>query len=176
MQNVYLLRYNGNGNGNGDGNGDGINIINLWGEWFEVSGELENSLCNNIPEHLYDKVDKDFLLKVTNLESLRVLRDKIGMERYVKLLGAKVIDEAVDHQGNKMKLYVCSEVGEKAVLLEVVCPSTDRTFHLYPPDQSVKDCWAAKKSTFGNKPIAYRHGDVGLVKVGDKITIPFSET
>ena len=76
-----------------------------------------------------------------------------------------------------MKLYVCKEVGEDAVLLEVVCPSTMRTFHLYPPNQKAKTCFEAKASTFKNKPIAYRHGDVSLLKVdGGRITVPFSET
>jgi hypothetical protein len=115
-------------------------------------------------------------LQVSNVESLRILRDKIGLQKYIELLGATIIHEEIDHQGNKMKLYSCSEIGEKVLLLEVVCPSTGRTFHLYPPDQNAKTCSKAKESTFKNKNLAYRHGDVGLIKNGEKTTIPFSET
>lgn len=151
--------------------------VKLWNEWFVVSGELENSLCYNIPERHYDKIDKAFIAKVSNLESLRVLRGKIGYQRYLDLLGAKCINEETDHQGNKMRLFSCSEVGEKALLLEVVCPSTDRVFHMYPVNQKAQTCFEAKGSTFNNKLIAYRHGDVALFKVdGEKITVPFSET
>lgn len=117
-------------------------------EWFEVSMDLENSLCNNIPEHLYNKVDKNFILKVSNLESLRILRDKIGLQKYISLLGAKIINEQTDHQGNQMKLYICEEIKEKSILLEVVCPSTGRVYHLYPPNQKAKTCFEAKASTF----------------------------
>ena len=201
LGNVYLLKYygygngtgngygNGDGNGNGYGNGEGYGygngdgygngkyIIKMWGEWFECSGQIENSLCRNIPERHYDKIDKAFLSKVDNLESLRALREKIGLDKYIQLLNAKVICEQTDNQGHNMKLYKYDEQGEKVILLEVVCPSTNRIYHLYPPNQKAKDCFEAKASTF-KKPIAYRHGDVGMFKVGSegKITLPFSET
>jgi hypothetical protein len=70
------------------------------------------------------------------------------------------------------------EQGEKVILLEVICPSTNRVYHLYPPNQNAKTCFEAKASTFGNKAIVYRHGDVGLFKVGSdgKMILPFSET
>ena len=202
LKDVYLLNYDGSGSGDGsgDGYGDGYGsgsgsgdgygsgsgdgygdgsgsyYAKLFGEWFEISGEIENSICNNIPEHLYAKIDKDFITKVSNLESLRIIRDKIGMKKYISLLGAKIINEQTDHQGNQMKLYICSEIGEKAILLEVICPSTGRVYHLYPPNQKAKTCFEAKASTFRNKPIAFRHGDVALYNVGEKITVPFSET
>ena len=169
---------NGNDYGNGYGNGNGIYLAKLWGEWFEVSGSIENSLCINIPEHRYDKITKEFVQKVDNLENLRILREKIGLEKYISLFDAKIIHEETDNQGNKMKLYKYDEKGEKVIMLEVICPSTDRIYHLYPPNQKAKTCLEAKISTFDNKPLAYRHGDVGLLKVGakGKITVPFSET
>jgi len=167
----------GYGNGDGDGDGDAPYFAKLWGEWFEVSGELENSLCINIPEHHYDKITREFIGKVTNLENLRILREKIGLQKYLSLFDAKVIHNEMDNQGNQMNLYKYDEKGESVILLEVICPSTDRMYHLYPPDQKAKTCSQAKKSTFGNKSLAYRHGDVGFFKVGDnKITVPFSET
>ena len=168
----------GYGNGNGYGNGYGVYLAKLWGEWFEVSGAIENSLCLNIPEHHYDKITKEFVQKVDNLENLRILREKIGLEKYISLFGAKTIHEDIDNQGNKMKLYKYDEKGDKVIMLEVICPSTDRMYHLYPPNQKAKTCLEAKNSTFDNKPLAYRHGDVGLLKVDatGKITVPFSET
>jgi hypothetical protein len=167
---------NGYGNGGGYGDGDGIYKIKMWGEWFECSGEIENSLCHNLPVHLYDKIDKGFISKVNNLESLRSLREKIGLERYIELLDAKVICEQVDNQGFPMKLYQYKEQDEKVILLEVVCPSTDRVYHLYPPNQKAKDCWEAKKSTFRNQPIKYRHGDAALVEIGKAFNAPIHES
>ena len=174
LRNVYLLKLNGSGSG--DGSGD--YYVKLWGEWFEISGEIENSLCHNIPEHHYNKIDREFLSKVNNLEALRILREKIGLERYIALFDAKIIHEEVDNQGNQMKLYKYDEKGEKVILLEVICPSTSRMYHLYPPNQKAKTCAEAKISTFANKPLSYRHGDVGLFQVDAKgnITVPFSET
>jgi hypothetical protein len=150
----------------------------MWGEWFECSGKIENSLCFNIPEYHLIKVDRTFITKVDNLESLRAIRDRIGLSKYIELLQAKIINEQVDNQGFPMKLYRYEEQGEKVLLLEVTCPSTGRMYHLYPPNQKVKDCFEAKASTFGNKKIAYRHGDVGLFKVGSEgeVILPFSET
>ena len=165
------------GYGNGYGYGDGIYYAKIFGEWFEVSGEIENSLCKNLPEKHYDKIDKTFISKVTNLESLRSLREKIGIERYIELLGAKEINAETDLQGNEMKLYKCNEAGESSILLQVLCPSTKRMYHLYPPNQSAKTCMEAKRSTFGDNPIMYRHGDIALVNVNDLlIKHPILET
>jgi hypothetical protein len=189
---VYLLNYNGNGNGDGDGNGDGngngygngngdgngngIYNAKVFGEWFEVSHELENSLCNNLPARLYNKMDKEFLQRVTNLECLRSLREKIGLERYIRLFDATVINEQVDHQGNQMKLYRYDEKGTKVILLEVICPSTKRMYHLYPPNQKAKTCFEAKASTFSNKPIKFRHGDCAFIEVGKLYEYPICES
>ena len=139
----------GDGDGSGSGDGDGVYIAKIWEDWFEVSREVENSLCVNIPSHHYGKIDKDFINKVNNLESLRSLREKIGLDRYIQLLDAKVINTQTDNQGNEMKLYKYDEKGTKVVLLEVVCPSTKRMYHLYPPNQKSVTCMEAKASTFG---------------------------
>jgi hypothetical protein len=203
LKEVHLLKYNGNGNGNGygngdgdgdgdgygdgngdgygngygDGNGNGLYMAKIFGEWFEISGELENSLSNNLPPKLYNVIDKEFLQRVTNLESLRSLREKIGLEKYISLFNAKVINEEIDYQGNQMKLYKYDEKGTTVILLEVICPSTKRMYHLYPPNQKSKTCTEAKSSTFNNRQLFARHGDVGIFKVDcGKISIPFSET
>lgn len=178
FENVYLLKLNGYGYGYGDSNGygDGSYYIKKWGEWYEVGGELENSLCNNIHPGHYQYIDSSFIKKITNVECLRILRDKIGLGKYLELLQAKVINEEVDHQGNNMRLFKCDENGETSLLLEVVCPSTMRVFHLYPPNQKSKTCFEAKTSSFEDKPVFVRHGDVALVKIGEKYLVPFSET
>jgi hypothetical protein len=167
---------NGDGDGYGYGNGNGIYKIKMFGEWFECSGEIENSLCYNLPSQLHDKIDKAFISKVNNLESLRALREKIGLERYIQLLDAKMICEEVDNQGHKMKLYQYNEQEEKVIILEVVCPSTNRIYHLYPPNQKAKNCFEAKASTFRNKPIKIRHGDVALVEIGKVYNAPIHES
>lgn len=180
----------GDGNGSGDVSGnwsgryDGLgnrksNVFyyaKIWGEWFEILNGIEDSLCLNIPEHHYNKIDKEFLQRVSNLESLRVLREKIGLEKYISLFDVKVINEETDHQGNKMKLYNYDEKGIKVTLLEVICPSTGRMYHLYPPDQGVKTCFDAKASTFGNKSLKYRHGDCGIIQVDHTFNYPMSES
>lgn len=124
--------------------------------FYEVSGELENSLCNNLHEDDYDIVTKGFISKVTNLESLRKIRDKIGMEKYLSLLNAKLINSQIDNQGNEMKLYLCQEIKENSLLLEVKCPSTGRVYHIYPPNQKAKDCNEAKASTFNKKTVNFK--------------------
>jgi hypothetical protein len=129
-----------------------------------------------LPEHLYDKITKEFVQSVDNLECLRELREKIGLEKYLSLFDAKVIHEEIDNQKNKMRLFKYDEKGTNVILLEVVCPSTERVYHLYPPNQKAKTCTEAKRSTFADKPLAVRHGDVGFIKVGEHFTIPFSET
>ena len=75
-------------------------------------------------------------------------------------------------------LYKYYEKGESVIVLEVVCPSTQRLYHLYPPNQKAKTCLEAKESTFHDKKLSYRHGDVGLFDShGDGIlTLPLVET
>ena len=89
---------------------------------------------------------------------------------------SKIINEEIDQQGNKMRLFEYDEKGMKVILLEVVCPSTGRIYHLYPPNQNSKTCSEAKVSTFADKPIAVRHGDAGFLKVGEAFSVPFSES
>jgi hypothetical protein len=146
----------GYGDGYGYGDGSGSYFAKIWGEWFETSGKIENSLCLNIPEHHYDKITKEFLYNVDNLESLRELREKIGLSKYIELFDAKIIDEDFDHQGNLMRLYKYDEKGTIVKLLEVICPSTDRMYHLYPPDQKSTNCFAAKASTFGKTESTFK--------------------
>jgi hypothetical protein len=146
----------GDGYGNGDGDGNGIYRVKLWGEWFEVFGKIENSLCINLPPHLYSKIDREFLQQVDNLECLRLLREKIGLEKYLSLYDAKVINEEVDNQGNLMRLYEFVEQGERVIMYEGVCPSTGRLYHMFPPNQKAKTCFEAKASTFGKSADVFK--------------------
>jgi hypothetical protein len=58
----------------------------------------------------------------------------------------------------------------------VVDPSTERVYNIYPPNQKCKNVWEAKASTFSNKPIKYRHGDVALLDVNKKFEKPLIES
>ena len=167
----------GSGYGSGSGYGDGYYKAKIFGEWFEVSGVIEESLCVNLPKHLYHKVDREFISKVKNLERLRMLREKTGLQHYLSLFDAKVVHEELDNQGNEMKLYKYDEAGEKVILLEVLCPSTKRMYHLYPPNQKAKTCFEAKASTFSDRKLIARQGDVGIVSLKDlTIQQPLIET
>ena len=138
----------GYGSGSGDGDGSGVYQAKIWGEWFEVSGKIENSICRNLPKHLYQKIDAEFVTKIDNLEALRLLREKIGIEKYLSLFDVKLIDEDIDAQGNLMKLYKYNEKGREVLILECACPSTNRVYHLYPPNQLASNVFSAKASTF----------------------------
>jgi len=139
----------GDGSGDGYGSGYGKYLVKLWGEWFEVKGKIEDSIPNNIPNFLLKNINREFVSNISNLESLRGLREKIGVEKYLSLFDAKEINAQIDNQGNKMRLLSYNEQGEIVLLLEVVCPSTNRIYHIYPPNQSSKTCFEAKASTFG---------------------------
>ena len=138
---------------------------------------MYNSLCYLLPESLLFNVNKEFIQRVSNLEALRVIRDKIGLKKYLSLFDAIPINKETDNQGNQMILYKYDEKGTDVILLEVICPSTGRIYHLYPPNQKAKTCFEAKASTFDNKLLSYRHGDIGLFNINEgKITVPFSES
>ena len=171
------------GSGSGDGYGNGINYLNnmyiakIFGAYYEIIGQLNDSICRNLHPSHYKFIDKEFVKEVTNLESLRILRDKIGLQKYLSLFDAKLIAEEKDLQGNLMKLYRYNEKEIQVIILEVICPSTGRMYHLYPPNQNAITCIEAKKSTFENKNLTYRQGDVGLVNLNDlQIAYPLSET
>jgi hypothetical protein len=45
-----------------------------------------------------------------------------------------------------MKLMKFKFEGEDVQVLECVCPSTERVYNLYPPNQSSRNVWDAKAS------------------------------
>ncbi|MEM4625703.1 MAG: hypothetical protein QXJ28_03000 [Candidatus Pacearchaeota archaeon] len=116
-----------------------------------------------------------------DLERRRLACLIMGAENFFRALGSepKIIDSGIDNQGNMMELiqFYDHKLNKKVKTLKVVCPSTQRIYYIYPPNQNVQDVWAAKASTFNNQKLAFRQGDVGLQfldkKNPDK---PFIET
>jgi len=118
--------------------------------------------------------------KESNAEKRRAMRGLLGVEKYYDILGGVVeIDKDIDLQGNEMVLYeskeVDSVVNRKIQYLEVICPSTGRKYVLYPPKHSL-NVWEAKGSTFSDKPIQIRHGDVGLLNIEKAFDRPIYES
>jgi hypothetical protein len=127
-----------------------------------------------------DSITAEEVKGESNAEKRRALRDLLGTEKYYNILGGVVeLDRDVDLQGNEMVLYeskkVDSVVNRKIQFLEVICPSTGRKYVLYPPKQS-KNVWQAKASTFSDKPIQVRHGDVGLRNLEKAFDRPIYES
>lgn len=120
--------------------------------------------CNfdNIPGLMKtgDIVPKEIIPHIKNLESIRILKEKMG-DKYFQVMQMIEIDKNTDNLGNEMILYEYEEAGEMMHVLKVICPSTKREYYIYPPNQETKSVYTAKDSTF-TKKIRYRHGDVGL--------------
>lgn len=134
-------------------------IINFHGMWWNGNYEY---ISQNIDVHsLSDDELKVLIQNISNLEILREFRQKLGMEKYVEIQSLVQIHSEIDSCGNPMVLYEMSEGDNRHIILEVICPSTYRKYHIYPPNQESKTCSEAKNSTFSKK-IKYRHGDVGL--------------
>lgn len=142
----------------------------------------------SVPQKLIETpelVTKEEILNEENAEVRRCYMEKLGAERYYDILGGVVlIDEDTDEQGNLMKLFRSKDkdsvIDDYIYFLNVICPSTKRTYNLYPLVEDYEDAkrnvWAAKASTFRNEKLFARHGDVGLVKQGVELDKPFIET
>lgn len=119
-----------------------------------------------------------------NTEVRRSIREVLGGKKYYDLLsdgdGVTLLDEDMDEQGFPMKLYETkladSEIDRKVQFIEVTCPSTERVYNIYPPNQTSTNVWDAKASTFNNEKGRYRHGDVMLKKVDEDFDRPEQET
>ena len=136
-----------------------------------------------VPQHWVENansITKDEVIKESNAEKRRALRDLMGIDRYYDVLGGVIeVDRDADDQGNEMVLYESkvpdSVVNRKIQYLEVICPSTGRKYVLYPPDHCT-NVWQAKASTFCNEKIMYRHGDVGLRNIEKAFDRPICES
>lgn len=141
----------------------------------------------NVSEKLImrpDEITQKDILEEDNAEVRRAMRERLGGVRYYELIGGgealTVIDEDTDDQGYPMTLFetrIKDEVIDKKVqFIQVTCPSTERVYDIYPPNQESKNVWEAKASTFNAEKLKYRHGDVGLKKVGEEPEKPTQET
>lgn len=105
-----------------------------------------------------DDIAASDILNETNAEVRRCYQEKLGSERFGKLLGLIVLDEKSDRFGNDQKLYRTKEVdkiaGDFIYFAKVVCPSTGRNYFLcVPPGLSGVD--EAVAWTFGKTPGDY---------------------
>ena len=104
-----------------------------------------------------ESITKQTILKETNAELRRCLREILGANKYYDIIsdgkGISIIDSDMDNQGNEMRLLsVHDELLNKNVQwLECICPSTGRMYNIYPPNQSAKNVWDAKADTFNKK-------------------------
>lgn len=117
-----------------------------------------------------DKVDRAMIEEwCDNAETRRAFIEVLGVSSYFNKIGdtdLKIVDEDYDDQKNIMKLYEFEFEGDTVQVLEVVCPSTDRVYNLYPPSQKCTNVYEAKADTFNQEKLVYRHGDVGLTVKG----------
>ena len=131
-----------------------------------------------------DTISKEDIIKEINAEKRRCYMEILGAKKYYDIIsdgkGLKLLDEDTDNQGYPMRLYETSIkdniINKKVQFLEVTCPSTQRVYNIYPPNQKSKNVWDAKASTFSYENLFVRHGDVGLVKKGFKKSKPVLET
>jgi hypothetical protein len=126
-----------------------------------------------------ENIDSEDIIKETNAEKRRCLREIIGTEKYAKLLNADIIDTDRDLQGNIMNLWRTKEIdplcGEYLQFYDCICPSTNRKYFLGVTDKCT-NVWAAKAETFGNSLIEIRHGDVGLLNLKEEFKQPIFES
>lgn len=131
-----------------------------------------------------ENISKEDIVKESNAEKRRCLREILGAKRYYDLIsdgnGLSLLDEDIDEQGFPMKLYETNMkddlINKKVQFIEVVCPSTKRVYNIYPPSQNSKNVWEAKADTFRKEKIQYRHGDVGLLNINKNYKKPLVET
>ena len=145
----------------------------------------------SVPEQLIrrpDSITKEDLEQISNAEIKRCYMEKLGAKKFYDIMtdgkGVKKIDSEVDNNGNIMTLWETKEpdstINKIIQFLECECPSTGRVYNLYPPSQKHgtfwRTCLDAKEDTFGKEKLYYRHGDVGLVKIGSRPSLPIAES
>lgn len=144
----------------------------------------------HVPEKLImypETITREELLSINNAETRRCYMEAMG-SLYMEKMDLTPISEETDRQGNPMRLYVMDFPIEgrggrgesvKLQVLEVVDPSSQRRYTLYPPQSNgevYKTAMDAKKATFRNEKMAYRQGDVALVNLEQAFDYPLIET
>ncbi len=97
-----------------------------------------------------EKITTKEVICTTNIELRRCLIDIIGFDRWSSYLSTHktLIDEQIDNQGHPMFLWQFQFEGRMLKILEVTDPTKLEKYHIWP-EQSARDCWEAKGSTFG---------------------------
>jgi hypothetical protein len=99
-----------------------------------------------------DKITKKDISKETNAEVRRCMYEKLGAERYAKLLGIKQI-----HKGTRGVLYKSKDKDSLSedylYFVKVVCPTTDRVYFLgteekEDADEAVARSFGLTKETY----------------------------
>jgi hypothetical protein len=135
----------------------------------------------NVPKEWIMKpktITKQMVLSEKNAEKRRTMKEIIGVEKFIKLLDVEVIDEDTDENKLPMKLFKSKSkdivFNDYWYFLNVTCPSTLREYYIsVRPTDNV---WKAKASTFQDKKIQVRHGDVALLNLKQVFERPLIET
>jgi hypothetical protein len=96
------------------------------------------------------------ILGERNAELRRVMLERIGFERFIKEVGAEVLDRDRDAGGERQLLRVNLERDEALVCVAVLCPSTGRQYLLRVPPK-MRTCRQAVAWTAGfDNPSFYK--------------------
>ncbi|MBX7167264.1 MAG: hypothetical protein K1X74_13120 [Pirellulales bacterium] len=82
-----------------------------------------------------ESITVEEILAESNQTIRRTLLDRIGIDRFMRLAHAAVIDEDIDCGGPRRLLRVPAREGEDIVCVEVRCPSTGHRYCLRVPPQ-----------------------------------------
>lgn len=105
-----------------------------------------------------DTVTREEIFQIENLELRRSLIERLGSERFAKILEVVEIDSDTDTEGNRQVLLRSKEadeaINEYFYFAHVICPSTHREYFLtVPPMDNV---WDAVAWTFGKDKNSYK--------------------
>lgn len=137
--------------------------------WDDGSEMYAFNNVPNLPRHWImekDKITKEEIRALDNLERRRVLMDIIGAEMFFNILlgECEVVDEDLDAYGKPMKLLKSIDkdpaINDFVYILSVVDTSTDRKYEIFPNVRDFPEArtnvFAAKASTFGKKKEEFR--------------------
>src|SRR5262249_13594275 len=95
-----------------------------------------------------ETLDVHEILLETNAERRRVMMERFGLDRFMRLAEAQVLDEDNDAGGRRRLLRIELAGDEALVCVSVICPSTHRQFMLRVPP-SMTTCRQAVAWTAG---------------------------
>lgn len=83
-----------------------------------------------------ERMDPQAILADTNAERRRAMLDRYGYPRFMRDVGAEVLDEDTDPGGQRQLLRVKIEGDENLVAMSCFCPSTGRQYIIRVPPQT----------------------------------------